>query len=86
MLCLAFPLHQKSGMILVVLKLQLPKNHLNKKCAPKLLFFIEKKIKKIHKENHFESPILALFDEVAKLGKASGLYTDASLSLPQACF
>ena len=41
---------QKSGMILsfeVVLKLKLPKNHFNKKCAPKILFLNEKKIRKI---------------------------------------
>ena len=30
-----------------VLKLKLPKNNFNKKCAPKLLFFNEKKIRKI---------------------------------------
>ena len=46
----------------VVLELKLPKNHFNKKCAPKI-----SSIKKIH----FESPILALCDELAKLGKAS---------------
>ena len=28
-------------------KVKLPKNHFNKKCAPKLLFFNEKKIRKI---------------------------------------
>ena len=31
----------------VVLKLKLPKNHFNKKCAPKILFLNEKKIRKI---------------------------------------
>ena len=31
----------------VILKLKLPKNHFNKKCAPKLLFFNEKKVGKI---------------------------------------
>ena len=46
MLCLALQPGQKSGMILpfeVVLKLKLPKNHFNKKCAPKILFLNEKK-------------------------------------------
>ena len=50
MLCLALQPGQKSGMILpfeVVLKLKLPKNHFNKKCAPKILFLNEKKIRKI---------------------------------------
>ena len=45
-LCKALRPHQKSDMILVnkvVLKLNLPKNHFNKKCAPKLLFFTKKK-------------------------------------------
>ena len=37
-----------------------------KKSAPKLLFFIEKKFRKIH----FESPILSLCDKAAKQGKA----------------
>ena len=49
MLCLALQPGQKLGMILpfeVVLKLKLPKNHFNKKCAPKLLLFNEK-IRKI---------------------------------------
>ena len=47
MLCLALPPCQKLGMILpfkAVLKLKLPKNHFNKKYAPKLLFFIKKKV------------------------------------------
>jgi hypothetical protein len=30
-----------------VLKLKLPKNHLNKKCAPKISFLNEKNIRKI---------------------------------------
>ena len=50
MLCLALQPGQKSGMILpfeVVLKLKLPKNHFNKKFAPKILFLNEKKIRKI---------------------------------------
>ena len=37
---------QKSGIVFSskgVLKWKLPKNHFNKKCATKLLFFIEKK-------------------------------------------
>ena len=47
MLCLALQPDQKSGRILpfeVVLKLKLPKNHFNKKCActPKILFLNEK--------------------------------------------
>ena len=49
MLCLALQPGQKSGMILpfeVVLKLKLPKNHFNKKCAPKILFLNEKKNQK----------------------------------------
>ena len=40
LICLASPPPQKSEMILpfeVVFKLKLPKNHLNKKCAPKIL-------------------------------------------------
>ena len=48
-LCLALQLGQKSDMILpfeVVLKLKLPRNHFNKKCAPKILFLIEKKNQK----------------------------------------
>ena len=47
----------------------------DKKCAPKFLLFNEKKIRKIwiifDIKNHFESPILEICDEVAKLGKAS---------------
>ena len=31
----------------VVLELKLPKNHFSKKCAPKLLLFYAKKIRKI---------------------------------------
>ena len=31
----------------VVLNLKLPKNHFNKKCAPKILFLNEKKFRKI---------------------------------------
>ena len=45
LISLALPPRQKSGMILpfeVVLKLKLPKNNFNKKCAPKFLFFNEK--------------------------------------------
>ena len=44
-LCLALQPGQKSGMILpfeVVLKLKLPKNNFNKKCASKILFLNEK--------------------------------------------
>ena len=62
MLCLALQPSQKSGMILpfeVVLKLKLAKYLFNKKCAPKILFLNEK------------SPISALCDKLAKLGKAS---------------
>ena len=47
--CLALPPRQKSDMILpfeVVLKLKLQKNHFNKKSAPKVLFFNEKKNQK----------------------------------------
>ena len=50
LICLALPPHQKSSMILmfeVVLKLKLPKHHFNKKCAPKILFLDQKKVKKI---------------------------------------
>ena len=49
MLCLALQPGQKSVMILlfeVVLKLKLPKNHFNKKCATKILFLIKKKFQK----------------------------------------
>ena len=49
MLCLALQPDQKSGMILpfeVVLEFKLPKNHFNKKCAPKILLLNEKKNKK----------------------------------------
>ena len=44
MLCLALQPGQELGMILpfeVVLKLKLPKNHFNEKCAPKI-FFLKK--------------------------------------------
>jgi hypothetical protein len=50
MLCLALQPGQQLGMILpfeVVLKWKLPKNHFNKKYAPKILFLNEKKIRKI---------------------------------------
>jgi hypothetical protein len=48
----SFAAWSKLGMILpfeVVLKLKLPKNHFNKKCActPKILFLNEKKFRKI---------------------------------------
>ena len=46
LLCLALPPHQILGLILVIkffFKLKLQKNHFNKKCEPKLLFFNEKK-------------------------------------------
>jgi hypothetical protein len=49
MLCLALQPGQKSSMILpfeVVLKWKLPKNHFNKKYAPKILFLNEKKNQK----------------------------------------
>ena len=49
MLCLALQFGQKLGMILpfeVVLRLKLPKNHFNKKCAPKISFLNEKKNQK----------------------------------------
>ena len=42
--------HQKLGMILenkVVQKLKFPKNVINKRCAPKIKFFNEKKNRKI---------------------------------------
>ena len=59
----------------MVQKLKLPKNHFNKKCAPNLLFFNEKKFREIRMifeiEIQFESPIFALCAEIAKLGKAS---------------
>ena len=47
--CLALQPGQKLNMILLfemVLKLNLPKNHFNKKCAPKILFLNEKKNQK----------------------------------------
>jgi hypothetical protein len=50
MLCLALQPGQKWGMILLlqaVLKLKLQKNHFSKKCAPRILFLNEKKIRKI---------------------------------------
>ena len=75
MLCLALQPGQKSGMILpfeVVLKLKLPKNHFNKKSAPKIVILNEKDSDDFwRKKIQLESPILALRDEVAKLGKAS---------------
>jgi hypothetical protein len=40
----------------------LSKNVNNKKCAPKLVFFNEKKLKKIQMIFDIESQILALFD------------------------
>ena len=49
MLCLALQRGQTLGMILpfeVVLRLKLPNNHFNKKCAPKILFLNEKNIQK----------------------------------------
>ena len=55
----------------MVSKLKLPKNNFNKKCAPKFLFFNEKKIRKIRMIFDLESTILALRNEAAKLGKAS---------------
>ena len=70
MLCLALQPGQKSGLILVVvLKLKLPKNHFIRKFAPKLSFFIEKKIRKFQMifVIHFESPMLAIFDKATKL-------------------
>ena len=64
MLCLALQAGQKSGMILpfeVVLKLKLPKNHFNKKCAPKNLFLNKKRSERFERfltqKIHFESPI-----------------------------
>ena len=53
-----------------MLKLNLPKNHFNKKCASKFLIFNEKNLKDSD-DFHFESPILALRDKAAKLGKES---------------
>ena len=60
----------------MVLKLKLPKNHFNKKCAPKLLFFNEKKIQKDlddFGDKKFTSKVqfFALCYDAAKLGKAS---------------
>ena len=60
MLCLTLQPDQKSGMILpfeVVLKLKLPKNHFNKKCAPKILSLNEKKIRKIRMIFDIENPL-----------------------------
>ena len=71
MLCLALQPGQKSGMILpfeVVLKLLLPTNHFNKKCAPKILFLNEKKIGKMQMIFDVEN---LLCDELGKLGKTS---------------
>ena len=55
----------------MVLKLKLTKNHFKKIFAPKFLFFIEKKIRKIQmifdKKIQVESPILELHNEAAKL-------------------
>ena len=69
-----FDASSKKDPILVkkeVLKLNLPKNHFNKKCASKFLIFNEKKNQKDYDDFHFESPILALRHKAAKLGKAS---------------
>ena len=52
LLCLAFATLSKIGPDFIhkkVLKLKLSKNHFNKKCAPKLLFFKEKKLRKFWK-------------------------------------
>ena len=50
MLCLALQPGQKSGLILLTilrsLKIEGAKNNFNKKCAPNLLFFNEKKIQR----------------------------------------
>ena len=45
LICLALPARQKFGLILVIkfFLVEVIKNHLNKKCAPNLLFFNEKK-------------------------------------------
>ena len=51
LICLALPPHQKSDIILPFekfLKLKLPKNHFNKKCAPNFLFFNDKKVQFWH--------------------------------------
>ena len=46
-------------------------NDFRKKCALKLIFFnVKKKIQMVF-DIHFECPIYALCDDVAKLGKAS---------------
>ena len=41
------------------------KNNSNKKCAPKLLFLIEEKKNQKDSDDHFESQILAYFDELS---------------------
>ena len=48
LICLALPARQKFGLILVIklLLVEVKKNHLNKKCAPNLLFFNEKQNQK----------------------------------------
>ena len=78
MLCLALQAGQKLGMILpfeVVLKLKLPKNHFNTKCAPKILFLNEKKIRKVWMIfdiiNSLWKSNFSTCYELAKLGKAS---------------
>ena len=75
MLCLVLQPGQKLGMILpfeVVLKLKSPKNQINKKSAPKIIFLNEKKSEKfksfLTEKIHFESPKLALFDKLSPDG------------------
>ena len=47
LICLTLPLRQKFGLILIIFFLiKVKKNHLNKKCAPNLLLFNEKKIQR----------------------------------------
>ena len=57
-----------------ILKLKLPKKHFNKKCAPKLLFFYEKKNQEdfddfLHRKFTLNVQFLPYL--AAKLGKAS---------------
>ena len=50
---------------------KLPKYDLYKKCAPKLIFLNKKREIQMVFDIQFECLIFALYDDVAKLGKAS---------------
>ena len=53
----------------------IPENINNKECAPKFVFFNEKKSERfgwfLTLKIHFESPIFTLCNKAAKLGKTS---------------